>query len=199
MRYLNHIDYHKTHEGEMKYGIVFLLLLALIPFFAVRITYARRKKAKTKMTTTLQVGDEAPKFVLPDENNKDRALVDYAGYKIAIYFYPKADTSSCTKQACSIRDSYDVLKKKNIVVLGISYDKPKTLKKFKDKYSLSFTLLSDRKKKVASLYNAKGGIFSFGLPKRITYLIDENRKIVKIITDVDVKKHWQQIMNGFND
>lgn len=183
----------------MKYGIVFLLLLALIPFFAVRITYARRKKAKTKMTTTLQVGDEAPKFELSDENNKDRALVDYAGHKVAIYFYPKAHTPGCTKQACNIRDNYAALEGKNIVVLGISYGKPKTLKKFKEKYNLPFTLLSDRKKKVARLYNAKGGIFSFGLPKRITYLIDENRKIVKIITDVDVKKHWQQIMNGFNE
>lgn len=190
--YLNHID-QRVKGAIMKYGIFSLALLVLIPCFTASIMYARRKK--TKKSSTLRVGDEAPKFTLSDEKSEQRSLVDYSGYKIAIYFYPKAGSLNCTKEACSIRDSYDALKRKNIVVLGISSDKPEKLKKFKQKYNLPFTLLSDRSKEVAKMYDASGGIFGL---KRITYLIDENRKIVKIIKKVDVKNHWRQIIDGFN-
>lgn len=175
----------------MKYGVFLLFLLALVPLLTVSITHARRKKS----SSTLHIGDEAPKFTLPNENGEDSSLVDYSGHKIAIYFYPKAGSPHCTKEACSIRDSYDAIKKKNIVVLGISHDKPQKLKQFKEKHNLPFILLSDRNKDVAKMYNASGGIFGF---KRITYLIDENCKIVKIIKKVDVKNHWRQIIDGFN-
>ena len=94
----------------------------------------------------LNVGDKAPEFTLTADDGTPVSLADYRGQKLVIYFYPKADTPGCTKQACSFRDNYGIYEEKGIIVIGISYDSPESHKKFKQKYNLPFILLSDKKR-----------------------------------------------------
>ena len=143
----------------------------------------------------LEVGNMAPNFTLEDQNSKKHTLSDYFGNKIVVYFYPKDDTPGCTKEACSIRDNYSKFEDKGIIVLGISYDSPKSHKKFAEKYNLSFTLLSDSEKVAAKAYGSSGILMA----KRNTYLIDRDGKIFKIYKDVDVTTHTQNILNDFSD
>ena len=142
----------------------------------------------------LLIGAKAPDFELADAQGRMHKLSDYTGNKVVIYFYPKDDTPGCTKEACNLRDNYEVLLEKEIVILGISYDDADSHRKFSEKYQLPFTLLSDRDKKVADLYGAKGGILGFIGAKRITYLVDESGKIMHVFDKVDSGRHAEQIL-----
>lgn len=141
----------------------------------------------------LKIGDKAPDFTLFDQDSIEHTLSDYFGKKIVVYFYPKDDTPGCKKEACSIRDNYALFEEKEIVVFGISYDSPKSHKKFADKYDLPFTLLSDNEKKVAKLYNSDG----FLMAKRNSFLIDTEGKLFKIYNNVDVTSHTSIILDDF--
>ena len=144
--------------------------------------------------TELQVGDNAPNFTLLDQNNVEHTLSDYFGKKIVVYFYPKDDTPGCTKEACSIRDNFTQFEENGIIVFGISYDSPKSHKKFAEKYNIPFTLLSDNNRSVAEAYNSKGLLMA----KRNTFLIDTEGKIFKIYKKVDVSTHTASILNDFS-
>ena len=96
---------------------------------------------------------DAPDFTLPDQNGTMHSLSQYKGKWVLIYFYPKDDTAGCTAEACGLRDNMPQFKKLNCVVLGISFDTVKSHKKFVDKFTLPFTLLSDEDKKVIKLYD----------------------------------------------
>ena len=98
----------------------------------------------------------APAFALPDQNGTLHTLSDYRKQWVLLYFYPKDDTPGCTKEACSIRDSFPDFKKLGIAVLGVSTDSVKSHKKFEEKYGLPFTLLADTDKKVVELYGVWG-------------------------------------------
>ena len=111
---------------------------------------------------TLNTGDKAPAFSLLDQQGKKVSLSDFKGSKLLLYFYPKADTPGCTKQACSIRDASKELEKLDVAAVGISPDEPARQKKFDDKYSLGFPLLSDPDNKVAKLYGAWGEKSMYG-------------------------------------
>ena len=141
----------------------------------------------------LAIGVDAPDFNLFDQDSVLHTLSDYKNQKLVVYFYPKDNTPGCTKEACSLRDRYSSFKEYNIVTLGISYDTPRSHKKFIEKYSLPFNLLSDSDKKVSRSYCADGWFF----PQRKTILIDENGLVLKIIDDVDVNHHAAQILNSF--
>jgi len=141
----------------------------------------------------IEIGSVAPDFSLKNQNGIVETLSKYKGKKVAIYFYPKDDTPGCTKEACSIRDNFEILTEKNIKILGISYDNQKNHIKFIEKYNLQFDLLSDLDKSVSKLYCADGWF----LPKRITYLIDEKGMIFQVIEDIDVKNHANQILETF--
>jgi peroxiredoxin Q/BCP len=104
----------------------------------------------------LQVGDKTPDFTLIADDGSEVSLSDYAGQTVVVYFYPKADTPGCTKQACAVRDAYGDIDAKGAVVLGISPDEPSALVKFRKKYDLNFPLLSDPDHKVAEAYGAWG-------------------------------------------
>jgi len=91
----------------------------------------------------LQQGDQAPAFTTTDQDGNTVSLKDFKGKKVVLYFYPKDNTETCTKEACNLRDNYAALKKKGIVVLGVSTDNAKSHKKFEKKYALPFTLLVD--------------------------------------------------------
>ncbi|MAJ43163.1 MAG: peroxiredoxin [Candidatus Marinimicrobia bacterium] len=141
----------------------------------------------------IEIGQIAPDFALKNQNGKIESLSKYKGHKVAIYFYPKNNTRGCTKEACNIRDNFEILNQKKIKVFGISYDNQKKHKDFIKEYNLQFDLLSDSDKTVSKLYCADGWF----LPKRITYLVDEGGYFYKIIKDIDVDNHAQQILEGF--
>ncbi|MHB2153793.1 thioredoxin-dependent thiol peroxidase [Calditrichota bacterium GD2] len=143
----------------------------------------------------LKTGSKAPDFELPDSEGKIHRLSDYRGKMVALYFYPKDFTPGCTAEACNLRDNYDALQKKGLVVLGVSFDKPEKHKAFKEKYQLPFPLLSDTTKNVADKYGAKGTFTGFLFAKRITYLIDEQGNVLHVFEKVNAGNHAQQILD----
>lgn len=146
----------------------------------------------------LKEGDKAPDFTSTDQNGKAISLKDLKGKKVVIYFYPEDDTPTCTKEACNLRDNYALLKKKGIVVLGVSPDTEKKHKKFEAKYSLPFTLIADPDRVILNKYGVWGMKKFMGREfmgtHRTTFLINENGKIDHIIEKVKSGTHTQQIL-----
>jgi len=148
--------------------------------------------------TTLQAGDKAPNFSAQDQDGNTHQLSDYKGKKLVIFFYPAADTPTCTTEACNLRDNYHTFLAKNYAVLGVSADTPKKQAKFKAKYNLPFPLLADEDKAVINAFGVWGpkkfmGRLFDGI-NRTTFVIDENGLIEEVITDVKSKKHTEQIL-----
>ncbi len=143
----------------------------------------------------LSEGDDAPSFSLRDQDGKTHNLSDYKGMRIIIYFFPMADTPGWIKEACGFRNIYSEFEKNNIIVIGISYDKPNALRDFKDKYNLPFDFLSDSTKSVALSYGANG-IFA---PKRMTFLINTELKIEKIYNKINVNTHAEKILTDLTN
>jgi len=108
------------------------------------------------MELKLKAGDTAPQFSLPDQEGKMHSLANYRGQWVLLYFYPKDDTEGCTKEACMIRDDFPAFKDLKAAVLGVSIDSIASHKKFAEKYSLPFTLLSDEHKEVVNSYGVWG-------------------------------------------
>ncbi len=176
----------------MKQISMFLFIYFII--FVAAAVAAQNQKVPAP-TIPLKEGDMAPDFKLKDETGKIHRLSEFRGSKVVLYFYPKDDTPGCTKEACSFRDAYDVYQKSGVTVLGISYDTPESHKEFKEKYHLPFTLLSDETKEIAKKYGAYRGDNAIPVPRRITFLIDEKGKIIKIFPQVDVTRHAEEILN----
>src|SRR2546422_2383810 len=148
--------------------------------------------------TMLAVGERAPDFTLPADDGRKVSLKDLRGKKVVLYFYPKDDTTGCTKEACSFRDNLGRVTSKGAVVLGVSRDDPKSHLKFKDKYNLNFPLLSDDDGRVTGEYgvckikNLYGREY-FGI-ERTTFLIDERGKVAKIWPRVRVEGHTDEVL-----
>jgi len=130
----------------------------------------------------LNIGDPAPDFALADQEGNTVKLSDFKGKKLLVYFYPKADTPGCTKQACQIRDARTELADLGVDAVGISPDKPGAQKKFDGKYGLGFPLLSDPDHTAAQAYGAWGEKTMYGKKSmgiiRSSFLIDEKGKIM---------------------
>ncbi len=131
----------------------------------------------------LPIGTKAPAFTLPDQDGNPRSLSDYAGKRVILYFYPKDMTAGCTAQACGFAQRYPQISEKGAVVLGVSKDSAASHKKFQEKYSLPFSLLSDEEKTTLMAYDVwkekkMAGRTYMGIV-RTTYLIDENGVIVQ--------------------
>ncbi len=131
----------------------------------------------------LSPGDPAPDFALPDQNGRIVKLSDFQGHKLLLYFYPKADTPGCTRQACSIRDAKEELAELGLAVVGLSPDAPDKQLKFDTKYSLAFPLLADTERRTAQAYGAWGEKNMYGKKVegiiRSSILIDEAGRIVR--------------------
>ena len=139
----------------------------------------------------LKIGDKAPYFETLDQDGNKIKLSDFLGKKVVLYFYPKDNTPGCTKEACSFRDDISMIKSKGTVVLGVSIDGLESHKRFSDKYNLNFPLLVDNKKEICRKY----GTLKFNLiSKRVTYIIDENGKIIHIFPEVSPAIHSKQIL-----
>lgn len=150
--------------------------------------------------SSLKVGDKAPDFAAPDQNEKIIKLSDFKGKKLVLYFYPKDMTPGCTAQACNLRDNYDDLLKQGYAVLGVSADSPEKHRKFIEKYDLPFSLLSDEDHTVLNAYGVWGPKKFLGREydgiMRTTFVIDENGYIIEIIDKVKTKAHFEQITSS---
>ncbi|MCX6148978.1 MAG: thioredoxin-dependent thiol peroxidase [Ignavibacteriales bacterium] len=146
----------------------------------------------------LQEGDTAPTFASKDSDGNPVALKDFAGSKVVLYFYPKDNTSGCTKEACEFRDQFPNFKKLNAVILGISADSEKSHKGFSNKYELPFTLLSDPEKDIITKYDVWKEKSLYGKKymgiERTTFIIDEKGKIIKIFSKVKVDGHVEEVL-----
>jgi peroxiredoxin Q/BCP len=136
----------------------------------------------------VQEGQMAPEFTLTSDEGEEVSLKDFRGQRVVIYFYPKADTPGCTKQACALRDVYPQVEAENAVVIGISPDEPDELVKFREKYDLPFILLSDPDHEVAEAYGAWGEKKSHGKTYegiiRSHFAIDEEGRVDEAKTNV---------------
>ena len=146
----------------------------------------------------LEIGTKAPDFTLPDQNGEMHSLSDYKGKKVVLYFYPKDNTSGCTKQACSFGELMPQFKEKGAVILGVSKDSVASHKKFEEKFGLPFTLLSDTERTVIEAYDVwkekkNYGKVTMGVV-RTTYLIDEKGKIIKAFGNVKAADNPAQML-----
>ncbi len=146
----------------------------------------------------LEVGMLAPAFEGVDQHGKLVRLADLRGKKVVLYFYPKDDTPGCTKEACNLRDNHQALQNAGYVVIGVSADSIESHQKFAQKYQLPFSLIADPDKKIISAYEAWGQKKMYGKvyegTLRITYVIDEEGKISRIIRQVKPDSHASQIL-----
>lgn len=147
---------------------------------------------------SLNVGDAAPDFSLPDADGTVYHLADLKGQRVVLYFYPRDNTPGCTKEACGFRDYYDAYQGKEVVVFGVSTDDAKSHTKFIQKYNLPFPLLIDAGGAVAAQYG------SYGLKKfmgkeymgvfRSTFIIGPDGKLEKIYRKVKAETHAETVL-----
>ena len=146
----------------------------------------------------LKEGDKAPGFTLKTDTDETARLTDFKGKKIILYFYPKDMTSGCTAEACDFRDNIKKFEKRNTVVLGVSADSVESHQKFRDKYNLPFTLLSDESKKMLRDYGVWKEKSMYGRKYmgivRTTFVIHDKGFIEKIYEKVNVHKHVNELL-----
>jgi peroxiredoxin Q/BCP len=151
----------------------------------------------------LAIGDKAPAFALPDQDDKTHSLGDYKGQWVLLYFYPKDDTPGCTKEACSLRDYHGDFKKIKAIVLGVSKDSPRSHKKFIQKYNLPFMLLSDEQKIVHKAYGTWAKKKFLGKKYmgtlRTSFLVDPAGKIAKIYEKVKPPIHAGEVLRDLRE
>lgn len=146
----------------------------------------------------LKIGDKAPEFTLKDKNGNDVSLSDFLGKKVVVYFYPKDNTTGCTRQACAFATNYSKFQKRNIEVIGISKDGVASHVKFAEKHNLNFILLSDPELTAIKAYGVWQekklyGKVSMGVA-RTTFIIDEQGNIQKIMLKVKADTNAQEIL-----
>ena len=151
---------------------------------------------------TLEVGNKAPAFTLPDQEGKPVKLSSFKGKPVVLYFYPRDDTPGCTQEACDFRDSYAGLKKAGAVLLGVSPDDVKSHGKFTAKHALPFPLLADTDHAVAEAYGAWAEKSMYGRKYmgivRSTFLIDADGKLARVWPKVKVRGHAEEVREALS-
>lgn len=149
-------------------------------------------------SSTPAVGDTAPDFTASTDGGGTIRLKDLRGQKVVLYFYPKDNTPGCTTESCEFRDSNEEFGTKNAVILGISPDGVKSHDKFKGKFELPFTLVSDEDHQIAEAYGAWQEKSMYGRKymgiQRSTFVIDEKGKITEVYAKVKVKGHVADVL-----
>lgn len=155
----------------------------LVSFLAIFCISCKNNVAQK----AISVGDKVPVFTLKDQNNQSVNIANFIGQPMVVYFYPKDDTSGCTKQACTFRDEFENFKNLNAKIIGISSDSVESHKKFEEKYQLPFTLLADINNKARKMFT--GSNFSI-IPKRITFVINKKGMVTHIFdSQFKIKDH----------
>ena len=151
------------------------------------------------MTSTLEIGNKAPQFTLKNQDGEEVSLASVLGQKVVVYFYPAASTPGCTTQACGLRDVNAELAALNVVVLGISPDPAKRLKKFEERDSLNFRLLADEDHAVADAFGVWGPKKFMGKEydgiHRLSFLIDEEGKVAHRFDKFKTSDHHQVVLD----
>ena len=151
----------------------------------------------------IEAGDTAPDFSLPDQDGREVKLSDFRGEPVVVYFYPKADTPGCTTQACGVRDHKGDYDSAGAVVLGISPDPPKKLRRFADNQELNFELLSDEDHAVADAYGvwvekSMYGKTYFG-NERTTFVLDPEGRVSEVLRKVKPAEHDELVLKALQD
>ena len=148
--------------------------------------------------TPIQVGDKAHPFSVSDDRGNTQSLSDYAGKKLVVFFYPKANTPGCTAEACDLRDHYKELQDAGYSLLGVSADTEKSQRNFSEKFEFPFPLLADVDKEVINAFGVWGPKQFMGKEydgiHRKTFIIDENGTVERVIDKVKTKEHASQIL-----
>jgi thioredoxin-dependent peroxiredoxin len=151
----------------------------------------------------LSEGDKAPSFTLPDQNGEKVKLSDLRGETVVLYFYPKANTSGCTTQACGVRDRRADYEAAGARVIGISPDEVKDVDKFAGKHDLDFTLLADEDHAVAEKYGTWVEKSMYGRKymgvQRATFIIDPKGKIARVFPKVQPKQHDDLVLKALQE
>jgi len=146
----------------------------------------------------IQVGDAAPDFSLPSDRGEEVRLSDLRGQRVVLYFYPKDDTSGCTREACGFRDALPEIEERNAIVLGVSPDTVRSHERFRDKYDLNFPLLADADHRVAEAYGAWGTKKMYGREYegivRSTFVIGADGRVEKVYRKVRPAEHAAEIL-----
>ena len=149
---------------------------------------------------SVQEGDVAPEFEMPASGGRTASSKSLSGKPYVLYFYPKADTPGCTKEACAFQEALPQLGKIGIAVIGVSKDKMKPIEKFAEKYGLTFPLASDEDKRVAEAYGTWVEKSMYGRKymgmERSTFLIDAKGLIAKMWRKVSVPGHAAAVMEA---
>ena len=140
-------------------------------------------------------GDRAPDFTLRDQDGEELTLSSLRGRRVVLYFYPKASTPGCTKQACGVRDHSADYAELNARVLGVSPDPVSRVKKFHDDHDLDFTLLADEHKSVCDAY----GVKRFWGAQRTTFVIDADGMVARVFPKVSPKTHDDAVLQALQD
>jgi thioredoxin-dependent peroxiredoxin len=147
---------------------------------------------------TLKVGDAAPSYLGTDQDGNTHQLSDYAGKKLVVFFYPKANTPGCTAEACDLRDHYSEFTAQNYAILGVSADSAKAQSSFKNKFEFPYPLIADENKEIIQAFGVWGPKKFMGKEydgiHRTTFIINEQGMIEKVISDVKTKAHANQIL-----
>ena len=151
----------------------------------------------------ISAGGQAPDFTLSDDEGRMHTLSDYRGKPVVLYFYPKDNTSGCTKEACGFRDDYSAYQDVGVTILGVSPDSSKSHTNFRAKYELPFTLLADPDREVIKMYGAWGLKKLYGREyegvMRTTFLIGEDGNILKVFEKVKPANHSAEILAVLED
>lgn len=151
----------------------------------------------SSVTGSVKPGQMAPDFTLPDDQDQQVSLSGFVGRPVVLFFYPKDDTSGCTVEACSFQSALPRFEKIDAVVLGISPDSPKSHRKFKDKYDLTYTLLADEEHAVCEKYGVWAEKSMYGRKYwgvlRTTFVIDANGRVAKVFEKVKPEGHGEAV------
>ena len=153
-----------------------------------------------KTGTHLTAGKQAPDFSGYDQDGKLVSLSDYKNKKLILFFYPRDNTPTCTKEVCNLRDNYELLRQNGFELLGVSTDDEKSHRKFIAKYELPFPLLADVNHKIVNAYGVYGEKLFFGRiiegVYRSTFVIDEKGRLLRVFDKVKSAQHAEQILES---
>jgi peroxiredoxin Q/BCP len=149
----------------------------------------------------LTIGSKIPSIKSSDQNGKEINLSQFIGKKLVVYFYPKDDTPGCTAQACSLRDNFEILVEKEIVILGVSADSAQAHTKFIEKYKLPFSLLADTEKEIIKAFGVWGSKKFMGRTydgiHRTSFLFNEDSTLIAVLDKPNTKDHANEILQTY--